>query len=153
MTKTLPSILSDLIPAEHRWKIDLLKHWDGIIGPLKEKVIIDKIQGEVLVLGVVHPAWAQELLMFMPLLKQKINACFDKERITVIRFRFIDKATLHSRAATFQGKNIKTRIAPLKRGTLNDAEARALAAMKNQGLGQALEWFLYASQQRRGIKE
>lgn len=145
MTKNLPSLLAGLIPEEHRWKIELLKQWDSIIGPLKEKVIIDKIQDNVLVLGVVHPAWAQELLMFMPLLKQKINACYDKPRITVIRFRFIDKATLHSRSATFQRKNRKAPTLAPKHGTLNHAETTALDGIKNPPLRQALEHFLYTS--------
>ncbi|MFA6527380.1 MAG: DUF721 domain-containing protein [Candidatus Babeliales bacterium] len=153
MWYTLPSLLAHLIPAEHRWKIELLKQWDSIIGPLKEKVIIDKIQDNVLILGVVHPAWAQELLMFMPLLKQKINACCDKERITVIRFRFIDKATLHSKIAGIQTKKRKTTAPPFKHGTLNNAETKALAGIKNPNLREALEHFLYASRQRNPKKE
>lgn len=153
MAKQIQSILTQLIPDEHRWKINLLKEWDSIIGPLKGKVIVDKIQGEVLVLGVVHPAWAQELHMLMPLLKKKINACLDKERITVIRFRFIDKAVLCNCSAIFRPKIRKSIIPPAKHDTLNHAETSALLATKDMELRAALESFLHTSRQQKIIRE
>lgn len=147
MKKDIASILNDIIPIEHRWKIDVLRQWDSIIGPLKGKVTIDAINGNVLVLGVTHPAWAQELLMLMPLLKQKINACCDRERIAVIRFRFIDKQRIASKTNGFKGKKRKALLPFVGHDTLNHAETVALDTVKYQPLRQALEHFLYASRQ------
>ena len=76
MSKCLKELLINIIPKEHSWKITLFQNWDNIIGSLKNKVIIDQIKDDVLYLGVVHPAWAQELHMLSPMLKAKINRMF-----------------------------------------------------------------------------
>jgi hypothetical protein len=87
MIKNLKKCILNIIPQEHSWKIILLENWGDIIGELKNSITIEQIKEDVLFLGVVHPAWAQELLALSPLIKQKINAYFDKERIKTIRIK------------------------------------------------------------------
>jgi len=87
VTKIIKNLIYSLIPAEHHWKFTLFKQWDDIIGNLKDRVVIEKIEGDTLILTTTHPAWANELLLLTPLLKQKINACFDKPRIKTIRLK------------------------------------------------------------------
>jgi len=87
MAKIIKNLIYSLIPAEHHWKFTLFKQWDDIIGNLKGRVVIDKIDGETIILTTTHPAWANELLLLTPLLKQKINACLDRPRIKTIRLQ------------------------------------------------------------------
>src|SRR3989304_6289270 len=86
MAHHIHKILATVFPEEHRWKMDLFEHWDSLIGNLKGKVKIEKIENDVLTLGVVHPAWAQELYFFSGMLKDKINGVLNEERIRIIRF-------------------------------------------------------------------
>mgnify|MGYP001616253499 CR=1 FL=1 len=85
MSKPLKNIIHCLIPEQHRWKFEIFKAWDSIIGHLKHKVTIEKIDGETLYLCASHPVWAQELLLLSPLLKEKINACLPANTIKTIR--------------------------------------------------------------------
>ncbi len=85
VTQSLNNILQAIIPPEHQWKLTLFKHWDEIIGDMRDKVIIQEIKDSVLFLAVSHPAWAHELFLLTPLLKQKINSYLVKDQIKTIR--------------------------------------------------------------------
>ena len=87
MADPIHKILSNIFPEEHRWKMDLLERWEGLIGNLKDKVSIEKIERDVLTLGVVHPAWSQELFFLSDFLKDKINTALKAQRIKKIRFK------------------------------------------------------------------
>jgi hypothetical protein len=132
------------------WKVILLSKWDEIIGSLKDKVIIDKIHKGVLVLGVAHPAWAQELLMLSPLLLQKINACLEKQYITAIRFKFIDVAALKSYKQN-QTIFFKSEAGQPKNVTLSGREECVIEGIKDQDLQQALKGFLVVC--KKGLQE
>lgn len=86
MTKPIKDYLTTLIPQEQRWKITLFQSWDTLMGPLKDKVSIAQINNDILLLKVIHPAWAQELFLLSSMLKQKINTCLGTHRINTIRF-------------------------------------------------------------------
>ena len=53
-------------------------NWIKIIGSLAPKVFIYKIYNDTIVLGVCDSSWMQELYMISHVLKQKLNALFDK---------------------------------------------------------------------------
>lgn len=86
MANHVHHLLLSVIPQEHRWKIILFQQWESIIGSLKDKVKIEKIQNDALFLTVSHPSWAHELLMLSGLLRKKINNALQEERIKTIRF-------------------------------------------------------------------
>jgi hypothetical protein len=90
LIKKTVDIVKDIIPKEHHWKIKLLENWGQIIGNMKDKVIIEKIDGKVLFLGTFHPAWAQEFYMLSESIKRKINHFLKKDLICEIRFRIVD---------------------------------------------------------------
>ena len=87
MSRPIKSFMENIIPEEHRWKLELFTQWNAIIGHLKNKVSIEKIDGDVLYLNVSHPAWAHELHLLSPLIKKKINSHFAEPKINTIRFR------------------------------------------------------------------
>lgn len=81
MARAIKEFLKGCIDRDAQWKIVLLKHWDDIIGPMKENVSLEYIKNNRLYLGVTHPAWAQELFLLSPILKKKINQLLKKELI------------------------------------------------------------------------
>jgi hypothetical protein len=105
VSKPVKDFLLNIIPTEHGWKILLFQNWENIIGNLKDKVIIDQIKDDILYLGVIHPAWAQELHMLSSMLKAKINSCLDKERIKAIRFKLISPQFKKTRDKNNMDKN------------------------------------------------
>jgi len=91
VAKRIGELLHNFVQKDNNWKIKLFENWDFLVGPLKDKVSIEKIDRNLLILGVSHPAWAQELFMLSDMLRQKINSFLGKEYIKTIRFRFIEK--------------------------------------------------------------
>ena len=63
MIKPLAHFLHDFVDQKHQWKIKLFENWKTIVGKFEDKVTIIRIENNLLVLGVCHPAWAQELFM------------------------------------------------------------------------------------------
>jgi hypothetical protein len=86
MSRSSNNIIFNLVKAEHRWKAHLLSMWDGIVADLADKVTIERISDDTLVIGVTHPCWAQELMMSSNHLKFKINRALDGKKILKIRF-------------------------------------------------------------------
>lgn len=87
MSTSLRSILLQVIPTEHQWKFVLFEKWSSIIGPLAERVKIEKITEDTVFLSVVHPSWAQELFLLSGMLKKKINFALNGDKIKNIRFK------------------------------------------------------------------
>jgi hypothetical protein len=89
MAVYLKDVLQTLIHPEKNWKTDLLYRWNEIIGPLHNKIRIEKITDNTLILGVFHSCWMQELYLLSPLLIKTINEKLDQPYIKQIRFKHI----------------------------------------------------------------
>lgn len=141
MTKLIKDYLTTLIPQEQRWKITLFQNWDAIMGPLKDKVTIAQINNDLLLLKVIHPAWAQELFLLSSMLKQKINACLGTNRINTIRFVTSDikasKSSIKHRYLVEQHRNSYTDFTT----PLTPQEYLIIDKVKDQELKQSLELF------------
>lgn len=136
MSAHIKEILPHLLGMHEGWQKTLLVQWPTIIGPLKDKVILEKIESDTITLGVFHPAWVQELSFLKPVLLQAINDHLDQPYIKQIK--------------------IKTCAAPKKRypahkeaehttlttHTLSAQESHALDALKDLELKKALRLFL-----------
>lgn len=136
--KHISELLNNYISEKNEWKIKLFNNWDKVIGNLKNKVIILKVENKLLVLGVTHPAWAQELFMLSDLLKNRINSLFEKEHIKYIRFK-----TLKFKQNKFQNinkENIKfEKKNKVKKLALNKKEYKALTKIKDEELKASLK--------------
>lgn len=84
----LKDILDSIIRPENNWKTKLLNAWQEIIGPLDNKVRIEKIYDDAILLGVFHSCWMQELYLLSPLMIKKINQKLDQPYIKQIRFKY-----------------------------------------------------------------
>ena len=134
MATNLKELLNTLINPSNNWKTDLLYRWKDIIGPLHSKVRIEKIHNDILVLGVFHSCWMQELYLLSPLLITTINEKLDQPYIKQIRFKQI----------SLKKNKIKTAIAKTiqkKEIVLSKADERTLAKIDDPILREALKAF------------
>jgi hypothetical protein len=154
MAVSFRSVLTQAIPKEHRWKLQLYEAWEAIIGPLKGKVKIEKIEGDTLFLAVCHPSWAQELFLLSNMLKKKINLALNSERIKNIHFKttsfnFTEKTQTVTITSAYLGQlSIKPQTTPVK---LTKKEQEALGGVECDDLRKMLQLF-YASCKRRTAK-
>ena len=147
MAKPFHQLLTTIIPLEHRWKIPLLSQWESIIGNLKDKVILEKITHDSLVLSVCHASWAQELLMLTPFLKKKINKILGEEKIKTIRFKTIDFKKRSERQEAFYSSSIRQKRDDRKLERMPDdvnlsiQESIALAKIEQEDLRRVMARF------------
>ncbi len=134
MAINLKDLLHKIINTEKNWKIDLLYRWNDIIGSLHNKVRIEKIHDDILILGVIHSCWMQELYILSPLLIKTINEKLDQPHIKEIRFKHVgvkkSKQNIIRPQATIK-KNI----------TLSTQDERTLAKIADPVLREALKTF------------
>lgn len=137
MATALKNLLSKTFSTNHQWKYQLLRNWGKIIGPLSTKVRIEKIVGNVLVLGVPNSCWMQELYLLSPLLLKTINQNLDKPYIKEIRFKKIGTSpALSTRKKVDQHPNLPKEI------QLTERQKKALAQIADAQLREVLEQFL-----------
>ena len=135
MAADLKELLQTLINPKNNWKTDLLFRWRDIIGSLHSKVRIEKIYDDVIVLGVIHSCWMQELYLLSPLLIKTINEKLDQPYIKEIRFKQMGakKSKKNSSAPTITKKS--------KAVTLTKEDERTLAQIADPTLREVLKAF------------
>ena len=153
MAKRIGELLYNFVQKDNDWKIKLFKNWDFLVGPLKDKVSIEKIDQNLLILGVTHPAWAQELFLLSDMLKQKINSFLGKEYIKAIRFRFVEKK---EKSSNFDDKtkhdNDLKEKETLKNLCLTERERKNLSKITDLELKDWLEKFCLCCKRGRNEK-
>ena len=131
------------------WKINLIKNWPTIIGTLHEKVSLQKIHANSVVLGVYDSSWMQELYLLSKLILKKINSHLDRPRIETLRFQCIEssaaKTALDKKTAADKLKNRPA--TPKKLFTLKPDQIIAVQKIQDPQLSQALQGFLKKCQE------
>lgn len=141
MTKTIKNLLENIFDHPNSWKVQLLKHWPTILGNLKTKVHLEKINEDSLVLGVSDSCWLQELYMLSPLLLETINKRLDAPRIKSLRFKKVGiKKQIEKKAPA--KKPLSCKMVPL-----SSKEQQALHTIKDPELRNAISDFLRRCQQ------
>ena len=142
MFKPISALLNSFTPKQDQWKVKLFNNWDKVLGDLKDKVVILKAERHMLILGVTHPAWAQELFMLSDVLKSRINSLFENEQIKFIRFQTIKKS--HVVLNDFKPNNLKKDRPQVKKVyTLNAKEYQRLSSIKDPELKTILKDFCF----------
>ncbi|MCK4499299.1 DUF721 domain-containing protein [Candidatus Babeliales bacterium] len=146
-------LLLQLVEKEHHWKMRLRLAWHRIVGDMHHHVKIEKIMGNTLILGVKHPAWAQELSMLVDDLIDKTNAFLKMPKIKKIRFSTIqfDNPNNDSENKTNQDDGQLSVLSVKHRryhATLTSAEKKRLRSIRCSGLKASLSNF-YLSCKRR----
>lgn len=83
--------ITDLIPRvlsqEHQWKYQLLRSWKSIFGSMSNKLYLEKIVGDTLVLAVYDACWMHEFYALSNVLINSINKTLEKPYIKQLRFK------------------------------------------------------------------
>jgi len=134
VTLCLKDLLRTIIRPEKNWKVTLLYNWNEIIGALHNKVRIEKIYDDTIVLGVFHSSWMQELYLLSPLIIKTINEKLEHPHIKQLRFKHMsDKKKL--------SKKTKTEMIRKRNVQLNKQEESALTKIADPTLRDALKAF------------
>ena len=144
MAERVGDLLNNIFPKEHQWKIKLFQNWKEIIGSLEDKVRIEQLNDNTIVLGVYHPAWAQELLMLSNIIKQKINAILKENRIKKIKFRVVEfqktKLVKVENSREYKAFIDKNKIKTI---AFNPEERTSLDKIKNEDLKLSLKEYYF----------
>jgi len=136
MARELSDLLASLLGSQHSWQLTLLQKWEMIVGNLKTRVQLLKIQEDTLILGVPDSCWMQELYLLSPLLIHTINKHLDSPRIKHLRFKATGKPE-QKRRRGYQA----TTTNPQKI-TLSSVEEKALHALTDPELAHACKEYL-----------
>jgi flagellar biogenesis protein FliO len=136
MINPVKKILENLLSHHNNWQLQLLQNWPTIVGSIRTKVQLLKIQEDTLVIGVLDSCWLQELYLLSPLLIKTINEKLDQPRIKKLRFKTVG----------ITDKEEKKK-APLKRITtknvqLSIREQETLNQIKDEQLRRVLKEYL-----------
>lgn len=153
MTKPIKCILAEFIEPKDSWKIVILTNWESIVGHLKNTVHIQTILDDHLVLGVSHPALAQELLYRVPTIKQKINTLLQQDRIKKICFRIVSKSSQPNEIISKSNSGNCLKRTSCSDYALTIEHYSALTAFKNEELKVIFERFFVRCLQQGDFHE
>lgn len=136
-----PEKIATIIPLvfqqEHQWKYELLRNWRNIFGSMSDKVFLERINNDILVLAVNDACWMQELYTLSPLLITSINQVLDKPYIKQLRFK---RAGI--RPKKLYPAQERPAHVPRSSIVLSAREEKALSAIKDLQLAKAMKDFL-----------
>ena len=134
---SLANLIHSILDAEQQWKYQLLDNWQSVFGKFGDKVYLEQIKNDTLIVAVYDACWMQELHSLSDVLIKAINEKLDKPYIKKLRFKqgrkrpqpHIIQSTLKPYAASSTVK-------------LTATEQTALGTIKDPVLAQALRDFL-----------
>ena len=136
MAEEIKDIISTILSGQNDWKIKLIQNWPEIIGQLKSKVVLEKINTDSLVIGVYDSCWLQELYLLSPILLKKINKKLETQRFKRLRFKQVDVKN-YKKFEKAKPNDYKKIVI-----TLTKKEELALEKIKDSDLSIALRNFL-----------
>ncbi len=132
-------LLKDLVPlvmsAKDDWRASLLKNWNEIIGSLKTRIRLEKVTGDMIIIGVYESHWMQELYLLSSVLIDSVNDFLGKPYIKQIRFKLVEERTV-PRFNTYEKKKFVQREI-----TLTTEQKKALEKITDFQLQNALVEF------------
>jgi len=85
------------------WHIQLFEQWHTIVGDLQQVMRLEKIVGNMLIIGVYDASWMHELHMLSTVLVQTINQHLDEPHINRVRFRQVARSKIKKIDAAQKG--------------------------------------------------
>lgn len=130
------------------WKFQLLSEWTSIVGNLSDKMRLEKIDNDTLVIGVYQATWLQELYLLSNVLLHSINKHLKHPHVKKLRFKH---ASVHEHKNTSQEAAVVEPLKKVQPFILSYDERRALSTIKDQDLKQALQGFLQRCHTQRNL--
>ncbi len=135
LKELVPSILGTRVD----WRTSLLSQWDSLVGSLKTRVRLEKIQEDTLIIGVYESHWMQELYLLSDVLIDSINQFLGEPRIKQLRFKLVEERKFTSRKLTVRKRaNFIIRSTSVE---LTHEQSRALTQIPDGQLKDALIQF------------
>jgi hypothetical protein len=113
MTAHIKTLLSSFIKTEHAWHHTLLTQWTTLLGSLSERLCLEKIQQNTLVLGVYDTHWMQELYLLSPMIIKTINDQLGYPHVQALRFKAVSPKKNNTPTYIPTLKPRKKKIVPL----------------------------------------
>lgn len=85
----IQSCIDTFFSRQQQWQIRLAREWKSVVGDLHQRMCLEKIFQNTLVVGVYDAHWMQELYLLAPLLIQTINKRLGQEYVQHIRFKLV----------------------------------------------------------------
>lgn len=139
MVTEIKTVLDSLFAhRDQDWRFTLVKNWQSLAGPLHTRVRVEKVDENMLILGVYDLHWMQELYLLSRTIANQLNQALGGTYIHHIKFKLVsgtDRDKKPDKAAS---------VAPpcKKAYVLSQAESDALEAIKDNELREALRAFL-----------
>lgn len=91
MTLAVKNVLDSMLQTDQNWRLQLFAAWPAIVGSLKTRMRLDKIQEDTVIIGVYESHWMQELFLLSRVLISSINKNLSEPYIKHIRFKLIEQ--------------------------------------------------------------
>ncbi len=145
-----PSLfIKKIVSKDCHWKIDLLQKWQKIASTPQNKIRIEAILDQTLVLGVPHPAIAHQLSMASDVLLEKIHKLVPNNPLKKLTFRIVNftERPKETKPKPQKNREIQLNIDSVIEGPngllkLNEKELKSLDSIYCKHLKQAL-WKFY----------
>ena len=142
MAILIKDFLNTLFNKEENWHIRLLEEWPNIVGTLKTRICLEKIEGSTIIIGVYESHWMQELHLLSRFLVARINTSLGVELgspekyVHQVKFKLMDLPK--ARTASYIRINTTYSHTPL---ALNATHEQLLSTIKDSGLRSSLALF------------
>lgn len=131
----MAKIIQDILPSIFNfddWRIKLLQNWDTIVGDLRFKMKLEKIQENTVFIGVYETCWMQELYMLSKFIVKTINSKLGESYIKDIRFKLASEKSE-------KGQDLpKKKFRLTKNLELTSDQKKALKSIEDEQLQDAL---------------
>ncbi len=135
--KNIVNTLSKFLDNDNNKYLFVLKNWESIVGNLKEKMRLEVVQDDLLIIGVYESHWMQELFLLSRHIQKKINDSLGDMRVKGIRFKLVEKKQIKKRP-----ENISKQVA-FKKVDLSEHQKQGLKKIKDENLRTSLLSYLY----------
>ncbi len=135
------------------WRMKIIMQWHELVGPIARYALVEKIDGDTLVIAVASSVWMQELYAMSPILLKRVNQLAGGCYVARVRFKHQQPSPLCKQIVNQQkinGRAYGVNL-PVKQRGLTSGESVALKKVADRELSQALECFLMRCHQVNGV--
>lgn len=91
MALAIKNLVDSLLKKQDDWRINLLQNWQTIIGALHNRIRLERIADNTVVIGVYESHWMQELYLLQRCILTSINKHLDQPRVVQLKFKLVEQ--------------------------------------------------------------
>lgn len=135
---SMKDLLGSVLACQDNWQTRLVKDWPKIVGNLHEHTRLERIAGNVLVVGVYDSHWLHELSMLAPVMIQTINDQLRGSYVVRIRFITVERRLKKSEQSVRRERDLR-----VPEVSMNSRQEYVLRSVKDVQLQEVLEKVFY----------